>query len=201
MVLIRMSTGRALTVAFVALMLAAVAPAPSVDAQTYQGRELVTAELVADTTSIQPGNPFTVGVLMRMAPHWHTYWKFPGDAGIATEIKWKLPPDWKVGEIQWPTPLRLVEPGDIHVYGYHGEVLLMQEITPPASLPPGPVKLAAEANWLVCEKICIPGSATVELDVPSGGSAAAANEELFAQYRRALPQPWPADDVAAATWT
>ena len=51
-----------------------------------------------------------------------------------TEIKWNLPPGWKVGEIQWPTPLKLAEPGDIHVYGYHDEVLLMQEITPPASI-------------------------------------------------------------------
>ena len=184
-----------------ALALAVVAPVQSTDAQMYQGRELVTAELVADTTEVAPGKPFTAGVLLRMAPHWHTYWKFGGDAGIATEIKWNLPPEWKVGEIQWPTPLRLVEPGDIHVYGYHDEVLLMQEITPPATLPPGPIKLTAEANWLVCEKICIPGSATVALELPTGGSPAPANEELFARYRRSLPQPWPADDVATATWT
>ena len=77
----------------------------------------------------------------------------------------------------------------------------MQEITPPASLPPGPVKLVADANWLVCEKICIPGSAAVQLELPTGGSATGANAELFARYRRALPQPWPADDVATATWT
>ena len=201
MVLIGMLASRSLVIALFAVALGLTAPQQNADAQTYQGRELVTAQLVADTTAIQPGKPFTAGLLMRMAPHWHTYWKFPGDAGIATEIKWKLPPDWKVGEIQWPTPLRLVEPGDIHVYGYHDEVLLMQEITPPASLPPGPVKLGAEANWLVCEKICIPGSATVELEVPTGDSPAAANEDLFGRYRRALPQPWPADDVAAATWT
>ena len=46
-----------------------------------------------------------------MVPGWHTYWKFPGDAGIPTELKWKLPPGWKVGEIQWPIPLKLSEPG------------------------------------------------------------------------------------------
>ena len=195
-----MSTWRSLAISLVAVVLA-VSPAHVASAQTYQGRELVTAELVADTTTIVAGQPFTVGLLLRMAPHWHTYWKFPGDAGIATEIKWNLPPGWQVGEIQWPTPLRLVEPGDIHVYGYHDEVLLMQQITPPASLPAGPVKLAAEANWLVCEKICIPGSATVELEVPTAGSGAPANDELFVRFRRALPQPWPADDVAAATWS
>ena len=131
-------------------------------AQTYEGRELVQAKLLANVTAVVPGKPFTVGLLLHMVPNWHTYWKFPGDAGIPTEIKWKLPEGWKAGEIQWPIPLKLNEPGDIQIYGYHDEVLLMQEITPPASLKDSSVQLAADANWLVCEKICIPGSAKLE---------------------------------------
>src|SRR3712207_6556642 len=136
-----------------------------------------------------------------MVPHWHTYWKFPGDAGYPTEIKWTLPPEWKAGEIQWPTPLKLEEPGNIHVYGYHDEVLLMQEITPPAALADSSVKLRAEASWLVCEKVCIPGGATLEVDLPVGSNAAAANQELFAKFERSLPQPWPEADVAAMSWS
>lgn len=171
-------------------------------AQSYQGRELVKAELVANTTAVEPGRPFKVGVLLRMAPGWHTYWKFPGDAGIPTEIKWKLPPGWRAGEIQWPTPLRLDEPGDIAIYGYHDEVLLIQEITPPASLPDATINLAAEANWLVCEKICIPGGTTLHLDLPVKETPAApANKEVFARFERALPQPWPGSEVAEAEWS
>ena len=173
-------------------------PAP---AQMYQGRELVKAELLSDTTAASQGKPFKVGLLLRMLPGWHTYWKFAGDAGLPTEVKWTLPAEWKVGEIQWPTPLKLEEPGDIHVYGYHDEVLLIQEITPPAVLPDSSVKLRAEASWLVCEKICIPGSATLELDVPVGTAASPANEELFARFERSLPQPWPDANVAAASWS
>jgi len=169
-------------------------------AQTYEGRELVQASLVADTTAIVPGKPFTAGLLLRMVPHWHTYWKFPGDAGIPTEIKWSLSPGWKVDEIQWPIPLRLNEPGDILIYGYHDEVLLLQVITPPQSLTDATLKLSAEANWLVCEKICIPGSAKVELDLPVAAQNAPANEEIFARYRRSLPQPWPEQKVANASW-
>ena len=69
-----------------------------------------------------------------MVPDWHTYWKFPGDAGIPTEMKWNLPPGWKAGPIQWPIPLKLNEPGDIQIYGYHDEVLLMLQLTPPATI-------------------------------------------------------------------
>ena len=169
-------------------------------AQTYEGRELVQAKLLADVSAVVPGKPFTVGLLLHMVPHWHTYWKFPGDAGIATEIKWNLPDGWNVGEIQWPIPLKLDEPGDIQIYGYHDEVLLLQEITPPGSLKDSSVQLAAEASWLVCEKICIPGGAKLKLDLPVAGKSAAANEEIFSRYRRSLPQSWPDTKVARATW-
>jgi thiol:disulfide interchange protein len=169
-------------------------------AQTYQGRELVQAKLLADVSAITPGKPFTAGLLLHMVPNWHTYWKFPGDAGIPTEIQWKLPEGWKAGEIQWPIPLKLSEPGDIQIYGYHDEVLLLQEITPPASLKDSSVQLAAEASWLVCEKICIPGSANLKLDLPVASQSSPANEEIFSRYRRSLPQEWPDPKVAGTSW-
>src|SRR5437879_6173952 len=169
--------------------------------QTYQGRELVKAELLADTSAIVPGKPFTVGLLLRMVPNWHTYWKFPGDAGIPTELKWKLPTGWKVGEIQWPIPLKLSEPGDILIYGYHDEVLLMQEITPPASLSDPTVKLSADASWLVCEKICIPGGKSLQLELPTSTASEPANKDLFDRFRRLLPQEWPEADAGTAKWS
>ena len=168
--------------------------------QTYKGKELVKAELLADTNAIVPGKPFTIGLLLRMAPGWHTYWKFSGDAGLPTEIKWKLPPGWKIGEIQWPIPLKTTDPGDIQTYGYQDEVLLVQEITPPAAVSGSTVKLVAEANWLVCEKICIPGNASLQLELPRSTTGAPANAEIFAHYRRLLPRDWPGGKVASANW-
>ncbi len=192
-----MKSGRLLACRGV-LLLAMVTAAPA-GAQVYEGKQIVKATLLADTAAFVPGKPFTVGLLLRIAPGWHTYWKFSGDAGLPTEIKWKLPPGWKISEIQWPIPLKLKDPGDIVTYGYNDEVLLMQEITPPASLADSTVKLSAEANWLVCERICIPGSANLALELSrasSAGMATAAkstsavpaNTELFSRYRKLLPQ-------------
>src|SRR5262245_55966143 len=121
-----------------------VAAAPYGLAQTYQGKEVVRPELLADTNAIVPGKPFNVGLLLRMAPGWHTYWKFSGDAGLPTELKWKLPPGCKIGDIQWPIPLKTIDPGDIETYGYENEVLLMQEITPPSKLDDSIVKLSID---------------------------------------------------------
>jgi thiol:disulfide interchange protein/DsbC/DsbD-like thiol-disulfide interchange protein len=206
----------------VLLMLAWLIPvlAPHCLGQTYQGKQLVKPELLADTTAVVPGKPFIVGLLLRMAPGWHTYWKFSGDAGLPTEVKWKLPAGWKISEIQWPIPLKTIDPGDIQTYGYVDEVLLMQEITPPnvvagigdagnvaradhepgSSIPATTVKLSADANWLVCEKICIPGSATLQLELPVSATSQPANAELFARYRRLLPQNWPGANLASTNW-
>jgi thiol:disulfide interchange protein DsbD len=177
-----------------------IAFAPHGLGQEYQGKQLVKAELVADTNAVVPGKPFTVGLLLRMAPAWHTYWKFSGDAGLPNELKWKLPAGWKIGEIQWPIPLKTIDPGDIQTYGYENEVLLMQEITPLTKLDSSSVKLSADASWLVCERICIPGGATVQLGLPVSTTSQPANTELFARYRRLLPQNWPGANAAAADW-
>ena len=175
--------------------------APQGLAQEYQGKQLVRAELLAGTDAVVAGKPFTVGLLLRMAPAWHTYWKFSGDAGLPTELKWKLPSGWKIGDIQWPIPLKTIDPGDIQTYGYENEVLLMQEITPPAKLDSSSVKLSADASWLVCERICIPGGTTLQLELPVSKTNQPANTELFARYRRLLPQNWPGTNVATADWS
>ena len=182
-------------------LLCAILLADSAFAQNYQGKELVHATLLADTSAIVPGKPFTAGLLLRMAPGWHTYWKFSGDAGLPTEIKWNLPPGWKVSEIQWPIPLKTLDPGDIQTYGYQDEILLLQEITPPAKVDNSQVKLSAQADWLVCEKICIPGSATVALELPTSTTAEPKNTDLFARYRRLLPQDFPDVKTATASWS
>ena len=156
---------------------------------------------MADTTTVVPGQSFSAGLLLKMVPGWHTYWQFPGDAGIPTEMKWKLPPGWKAGPMQWPVPLKLREPGDIQIYGYHDEVLLMMQLTPPSKIGASSVHLAGTADWLVCEKVCIPGSAEVQLDLPVGAQTAAANSDLFAKFREQLPRDLPPSAQSALQWS
>src|SRR6476659_4993305 len=118
--------------------------------QIYQGKQLVQADALASVDAVVPGEPFLVGVRLKMEPHWHTYWKYPGDAGIPTDIKWELPEGWRVGDIQWPIQLKLEEAGDILIYGYHDEVLLIQQVTPPKGLTGASANLSAKVSWLVC---------------------------------------------------
>ncbi len=173
-----------------ALALATVGLARRAVAQVDHGVTLVKADLLADTTAVAPGKAFTVGLRLKMAPHWHTYWQYSGDAGLPTKIDWQLPDGYKAGPIQWPLPEKIVSPGDIINYGYDDEVMLLTEITPPAQpASGGEVTLQAKATWLVCADKCIPGQAELSLKLPTGGEALAANAEVFAKYRASLPVP------------
>jgi thiol:disulfide interchange protein/DsbC/DsbD-like thiol-disulfide interchange protein len=168
-------------------------------AQLYQGKQLVEASAVANVNAFVPGEPFLVGVRLKMAPGWHTYWKYPGDAGIPTDIKWQLPDGWRAGEIQWPVPLKLQEPGDIQIYGYHDETLLIQQITPARNPGASAAKLSAKVSWLVCEKICIPGDATVQLTLPIAAANSEANSDVFTRFQKQLPRS-PGTNFSA-TWS
>jgi thiol:disulfide interchange protein DsbD len=161
-----------------------------VAAQTHGGKTLVKASLLADTTAIVPGQAFQVGLFLEMEPGWHTYWKYSGDSGLPTTVDWSLPLGFNAGPIQWPVPEARVEPGDIQVYAYSGRVLLLTRITPPPDLS-GNVTLRAAASWLVCEEICVPGDANLELSLPVGKSASPANAALFEEFRSRLPTSEP----------
>ena len=146
------------------------------------------AALIADTTAIQPGVPFRLGVRFEMDPGWHIYWSVNGDTGYPTEIVWELPEGFEVGPLQWPAPERAEFAGMIN-YGYHDEVLLFATVTPPADLDGETVRLAARPDWLVCSDTCIPGNQHVELTLPVATAAPSPEAPLFDHYAARVPEP------------
>ena len=142
---------------------------------------------MADTTAIVPGQTFRLGLLLRMAHGWHTYWENPGDSGLATKFEPQLPPGFSAGPLAWPLPRRIIEPGDIQVYAYKDEVLLVRTITTPATIDTAEINLLAKSTWLVCEAICIPGKADLQLTLPVAAAAEPANTDLFAKFKAQLP--------------
>lgn len=160
--------------------------------------DLVSVELLGEPDAIRAGEPFWVAFRLTMKEHWHTYWRNPGDAGGPTQVHWELPPGFSAGELQWPTP-SVIRIGPTASFGYENEAVLLAQITPPRDLAPGSlVSLAADVEYLVCEKICIPGDAKVSLPfaVVPGDAAPERGPfaEVFTEARSKLPQPspWPA---------
>ena len=133
----------------------------------------IRAELVAHAPQgIGPGKPLWLGLQLRHATGWHTYWKNPGDSGLPTELHWTLPSGWQASAIEWPLPQR-VQIGTLANYGYENEVLLPVAVAVSQPLPGGAeVDIQLRASWLVCREECIPQEGTFVLRLPLRSSYA-----------------------------
>ena len=105
-------------------------PLPSQAAESPAIRSArATATVVADRQAVAPGEAFTVGLRLRLAPGWHTYWRNPGDAGAPPEVTLDLPDGATAGPIAWPAPQR-IPTGPLVSFGYE------HEEPPPMPVPP-----------------------------------------------------------------
>ena len=154
----------------------------------------IKAELISSTPTVTPGKPFTLGVLFKIKPGWHTYWQYAGDAGLPPEIEWKLPDGWSAGRILWPVPTKFTEKGPLTTYGYRDSVLLMTEVTPPAtSSGISSAVITANVDWLVCHDECVPGKATLSLNLPISNTGSISKQSSvssnprFRHWQQQLP--------------
>ena len=149
----------------------------------------VKASLVAADTSVQPGKSTTVALRLEHEPRWHSYWINAG-TGYATSLEWDLPAAWKAGDIEWPTPILIKDShGNVTGHGYDGVVYLPVELTAPADAKPGKdVTLAADAKWLMCADVCIPGQARVSLTLPVSAEMPAPDAAVRAGLAK-MPMP------------
>lgn len=151
-------------------------------------------ELVAQRAALQPGTDARLGLRLRHAPHWHSYWINPGDSGLPTRLAWTLPEGWRAGDIDWPLPQRFAV-GSLQNFGYEGERVLPLALSVPADARPGTtVQLAVTVKWLACREECIPGKSELALELPVAADAGAADPRwagLFVEALRAQPAPAP----------
>lgn len=136
--------------------------APAQDSFLAAGQNHTRAQLIFSADAAKPGQTIWAAVKLDMDPHWHTYWRFGGDAGIATSIAWTLP-GVTAGDIHWPVPKKSeTKAGDtsLFTYEYHDTVLLLIPMKLDPALPAGPIHLTAALKWLECEEkgLCVPAS-------------------------------------------
>ena len=162
-----------------------------------QGGAIVTtdqvrAELMAHAPQgIAPGSTVWLGLQISHQPHWHTYWKNPGDSGLATQLQWTLPAGVTAGEIAWPAPKK-IRIGTLANFGYEDTVLLPVPLTIGPQFQPngllGELEVKLSATWLVCRQECIPQDGNFVLKIATRGSTAgnsAAFDAAFASAAQA----------------
>lgn len=151
--------------------------------------EPVHAEIIVEQESIQPGQPFWVGVKLKLDDKWHAYWKNPGDAGMAPMIDWQLPEGFAAGEILWPTPQKYTL-NEAVGFGYAEEVILLVEIKSSNHIH-SEANLGANIRWVVCDdSSCLPGGAELKTSVSVNSKDPILNpahNDTFARARKKIP--------------
>ncbi|MCK9918845.1 hypothetical protein MXD81_57940 [Microbacteriaceae bacterium K1510] len=108
------------------------------------------------------------GIEIKMQPGWHTYWRYPGDAGVPPRFDFSGSSNVKTAKVLYPVPQVHSDSGGQSI-GYVDNVIFPVQVTPKE--PGKPVTLRVKLDYAVCEKLCVPAEGKAEMLVPLGDSA------------------------------
>src|SRR5262244_547517 len=98
------------------------------DATRWDGDARSAARLVAGSQSAAAG-VLRAGLEIRLKPGWHTYWRYPGDAGVPPQFDFAASQNLKRVVVLWPAPQRIEEAGGSTI-GYLGSVMFPLRVEP-----------------------------------------------------------------------
>lgn len=163
------------------LLCPTVAPAAETEWQTVAGAHVrVIASGPQDTSPVGDA-----AIQIRLDPGWHTYWRFPGEAGIPTTADFAGSTGIDGARLRFPPPQTYSDPYSTSIV-YRDEVVLPIDLE--AGKTDGSATLRVHLVFGVCREICVPGEARFELPLNATGSDFAARMAI-SSARLTLPRP------------
>jgi suppressor for copper-sensitivity B len=148
--------------------------------------------LISAVDGVGDRRSVTLGLQFRMKPGWKIYWRAPGDAGFPPNVDWGGSSNLGGAQLLWPAPHRFDVSG-LSTIGYKDEVVLPIQAM---LLQPGkPLSVTAKVDYLTCNDVCIPYTATFALDLPPTAAEPSSEATLIAGAMSALPRPAGPDTV------
>ena len=135
------------------------------DASRWDGDARSAVRLIAGSAA---GSVLRAGVEIRLQRGWHTYWRYPGDAGVPPRFDFTESQNVKTVDVLWPAPQPIPE-HDLVTIGYTGDVILPLAVVPENSAKP--IKLRLKLDYAVCETLCVPAEGKAELVLTGGSSS------------------------------
>jgi DsbC/DsbD-like thiol-disulfide interchange protein len=171
------------TIGFAAILFASLTSlaARAEDASPWQRDGHSVVRLLAGSRS---GAVLLGGIAFQLQEGWKTYWRTPGDSGVPPRFDFSKSENIEAVTVLWPAPTKFDDGAGGHSLGYHNQIVLPLRIV--AKNPDKPVTLRAGINYAVCEKLCIPVDANVELSFNSVASTE--DSALFAALDT-VPKP------------
>ena len=136
--------------------------AMAADASPWDDDTQSSARLIAAQSNEVSGvRQFRAGLEIKLKPGWHTYWRYPGDSGVPPAPDFSKSQNVKRATVLYPAPSRFPDGAGGNSIGYKGDVILPVSVLPED--PGKPAVLHLKLSYAVCEKLCVPAEANLEL--------------------------------------
>ena len=173
---------------FLAVLIFALATVPAWAATSAPHEaQAMTVRLVAAEDAVTPGSAtLSAGLDVRLADGWKTYWRTPGEVGLAPQLDWSRSRNVGSVRLLYPAPTRF-RAFDIENYGYKDRVVYPLEVH--LARPGEAARLRLDATLLVCAEICVPETFQLALDLPAGDAPVVdeAAASLIARFAQRVP--------------
>ncbi len=179
-----MKSLRFISPAAIGLWLALCTMAVAEPASDWAATSQTKVRLVAAVNGSGGAASVPLGLQFQLRPGWKTYWRAPGDAGFPVTVDWTGSTNLANASFAWPVPHRFTLFG-LDTFGYENEVVFPISARP--SDPAKPLGFRLKVDYLVCEKICIPYTARLSLDLPASAPAPSEFAQLIARYASKVP--------------
>ena len=151
----------------------------------WESKDAFRAQLISGVDQIGEKEQIEAALVIEMADGWHTYWKHPGDTGLAPKFNWDASDNVQDVAISWPLPKRKEEAGLFRVFGYSGAVTFPLDVK--LTQPGEEATLDLDLQIMVCKDICIPEQVSLALPLPAGEFKASSKQKRIEFARRKTP--------------
>ena len=131
------------------------------------------------------GETWTAGVQIDLAEGWKTYWRMPGESGIAPLFDWSGSRNVADVELRWPAPARYDDASG-ETIGYAMRVVFPVTVRP--ADPSRPVELALRLDYAVCKDVCIPARVDLDQKLADSPAMSSVSAALIRQFDNRVPQ-------------
>ncbi|MFA5041731.1 MAG: protein-disulfide reductase DsbD domain-containing protein, partial [Bdellovibrionales bacterium] len=154
----------------------------------WVGDDVASVRLISGVTAVGSDAAVPLGLEVKLARGWHTYWRSPGSTGLPPQLDWSRSQteegNLQAATLSYPAPRRYVFFG-LETIGYQEHIVFPID----ATLLKAGKALKAEAgiDLLLCRSICIPKHYDLALALPIGGADPSPNAESLNAAKEKLP--------------
>jgi DsbC/DsbD-like thiol-disulfide interchange protein len=160
-----------------------VAPAQAADASNWDRDAHSAVRLIGASMTNDGKAAYRAGLEISLDKGWKTYWRYPGDSGVPPRFSFDRSENLKAVEVKYPAPHRFSDGGGQSI-GYKDHVIFPLAIEPQDAKRP--VTLRLDMEYAVCEKLCVPAQAKLELVL---SKARTEHDSVVTTAEQQVPQP------------